>query len=193
VVARDFGFAPNPFYGLCTLATCKPNIRRTAQIGDWIIGTGSKSSGRGGHLVYAMKVTESMTFDEYWCNARFRDKRPTLRGSKKQAFGDNIYHRDAKGRWIQENSHHSLQDGSPNLENIDHDTRVDRVLISDRYMYWGADGPAVPSRFRDYDGLDVCLGRQGHRCNFPDQLVMEFIAWLEGLGSEGYVGRPYDW
>src|SRR5262245_31415483 len=39
VVARDYGFAPNPFYGFCTLATCKPDIRRTADIGDWIVGT----------------------------------------------------------------------------------------------------------------------------------------------------------
>lgn len=28
VVAHDFGFAPNPFDGLCTLATCKPDIRK---------------------------------------------------------------------------------------------------------------------------------------------------------------------
>ena len=42
VVARDYGFAPNPFYGCCTLATCKPIIRRMAQVGDWVIGTGSK-------------------------------------------------------------------------------------------------------------------------------------------------------
>ena len=42
VVARDYGFAPNPFFSTCTLATCKPKIRRTASVGDWIIGTGSK-------------------------------------------------------------------------------------------------------------------------------------------------------
>ena len=36
VVRYDSGFAPNPFYGYCTLATCKPNIRRSADIGDWV-------------------------------------------------------------------------------------------------------------------------------------------------------------
>ena len=30
-VAADTGFAPNPFHGFCTLACCKPGIRRTAQ------------------------------------------------------------------------------------------------------------------------------------------------------------------
>ena len=38
ILARDFGFAPNPFYSICSLATCKPIIRKKAQIGDWIIG-----------------------------------------------------------------------------------------------------------------------------------------------------------
>ena len=66
VVARDYGFAPNPFHGFCTLATCKPEIRRTAHVGDWIVGTGSKKKGRDAHVVYAMRVTEKMTFNAYW-------------------------------------------------------------------------------------------------------------------------------
>jgi hypothetical protein len=40
VVDRDFGFAPNPFYGVLTLATCKPRIRSVASMGDWVIGVG---------------------------------------------------------------------------------------------------------------------------------------------------------
>jgi len=40
VVDRDFGFAPNPFHGYCTLATCKAKIRNQARVGDWVIGNG---------------------------------------------------------------------------------------------------------------------------------------------------------
>jgi hypothetical protein len=36
--------APNPYHGICTLVICKPAIRRTANVGDWIIGLGSVSS-----------------------------------------------------------------------------------------------------------------------------------------------------
>ena len=96
VVARDYGFAPNPFFGVCTLATCKPIIRSVAAIGDWVMGTGSKQWNREHHVVYAMRVTESMTFEQYWNDPRFQKKKPNLRGSKKQAFGDNIYFRNAK-------------------------------------------------------------------------------------------------
>jgi hypothetical protein len=193
VVARDFGFAPNPFYGFCTLATCKPDIRKTAQAGDWVIGTGSKSNGREGHLVFAMRVSEAMTFDQYWADPRFESKRPSLHGSLKQAFGDNIYHHKGGGGWSQENSHHSMHDGSTNPENVEHDTRTDRVLISDHFAYWGGQGPDIPAEFRDWDGVDVCLGRQGHRCNFPEELVEQFVQWLEGPGMSGYVGRPGKW
>ena len=62
VVARDFGFAPNPFYGFCTLGTCKPKIRRSAKVGDWIVGTGSKTRRRARHIVFVMRVTEVKPF-----------------------------------------------------------------------------------------------------------------------------------
>ena len=44
VMIYDTGFAPNPFWGYCTLATCKPGIRRPAEQGDWIIGSGYKQN-----------------------------------------------------------------------------------------------------------------------------------------------------
>ena len=56
VVATDLGLAPNSFHGVCTLAVCKPKIRRTSRVGDWILGTGSKTRGRQGRVVYAMQV-----------------------------------------------------------------------------------------------------------------------------------------
>ncbi len=38
ILKVDSGFAPNPFHGWCTLACCKPAIRRKARPGDWIVG-----------------------------------------------------------------------------------------------------------------------------------------------------------
>ena len=78
VVARDYGFAPNPFFGICTLATCKPGIRGVAQIGDWVVGTGSKKHRREKHIVYAMRVTMAMTFNEYWTD-------PSIPGEETQS------------------------------------------------------------------------------------------------------------
>ncbi len=187
VVARDYGFAPNPFHGYCTLATCKPVIRRVAQPGDWVVGTGSARGKRVNRLVYAMRVAETLKFDEYWADPRFRSKRPNLHGSKKQAFGDNIY-RSAPEGWHQANSHHSMDNGTPNPRNIANDTQTDRVLIASEYVYWGGSGPFIPEEFHPL----VCDGR-GHRCKFPEDLIVRFIDWLRRNAGTGYQGEPLDW
>lgn len=190
VVARDYGFAPNPFHGFCTLATCKPGIRKSAAIGDWVVGTGSKSKGRDERLVYAMRVCEVLPFERYWEDPRFRQKRPSLLGSLKQAFGDNIYYRDPKtGQWRQKDSHHSLLNGGQNQANIARDTGANRVLISDDYVYWGGGGPEVP----EFRGFSVCKKGIGHKTDFPCDVVQEFIGWLRNLGDVGYCGAPLDW
>ena len=194
VVARDFGFAPNPFYQFCTLGTCKPKIRRRAEVGDWVVGTGSKTCGRAGHLVFVMQVTEIISFNDYWLDPRFEQKKPNLRGSKKQAFGDNIYYRDQNVRkWHQLDSHHSYPDGTPNIRNINNDTQTDRVLISDDYIYWGGKGPEIPATYRNFDGFDLCKVGVGHKCNFPDNMVNEFVDWIQSLEDQGYCGPPLDW
>ena len=192
VVARDYGFAPNPFVGVCTLATCKPNIRRIASVGDWIIGTGSRKQNRRGFLVYAMRVTETMTFDEYWKDDRFQRKIPNLRGSKKQAFGDNIYFKKDAVRWHQLDSHHSYRGGVPNPYNILNDTQTDRVLLSTDFTYWGGSGPEIPSELRDYDGFDICALRN-HKSRFPDDMIAWFVDWFRSLDACGYLGPPLDW
>lgn len=193
VVARDYGFAPNPFNGYCTLATCKPEIRKAASVGDWVLGTGSKTRGRANHVVFAMRVTDTLTFNEYWADSRFRSKRPNLRGSKKQAFGDNIYHRESdSGQWIQMNSHHSYLDGTTNLKNVVNDTKYDRLLLSDDFIYWGGSGPELPAVITGAKGVDVRAHR-GHKCRFPASLVIDFVDWIRSINEGGYLGEPLDW
>ena len=88
VVARDYGFAPNPFNGILTLAACKPVIRKGADVGSFVIGFTNKENGN--KLLYMMKVSEVCTFDQYWKDSRFLCKRPTMNGSLKSMYGDNI-------------------------------------------------------------------------------------------------------
>lgn len=193
VVARDYGFAPNPFGEFCTLATCKPEIRRLANVGDWIVGTGSGSAKwrRRGYLVYAMKVSEAMSFDQYWADPRFQNKKPNLRASRKLAFGDNIYHL-VGSKWAQLDSHHSLPGGAPNQSNILNDTQANRVLIAKEYAYWGGSGPEIPCGLRSFQGHDLCIGR-GYKRHFPPKMVDAFIAWFMSLGAQGCLGRPSEW
>ena len=190
VVARDFGFAPNPFYGLCTLATCKPQIRQAAMTGDWLVGTGSKTRQRDGYLVYAMRVSEAVSFNDYWDEPRFHNKRPNLHASKTRAFGDNIYQWDEpNGSWLQADSHHSLHDGTLNIHNVLRDTSVNRVLVSDDFVYFGGQGPKIPT----FGGKSIVHAGIGHRNNFSEETIIQFVEWLRGLEEIGYCGSPLDW
>lgn len=189
VVPYDSGFAPNPFHGFCTLATCKPRIRKGARVGDWIVGTGSKQNGLDGRLVYAMKVQEEMTFDEYFNDSRFQDKKPNPQGSREQQCGDNIYCR-AGSDWDQLKSYHGEEDKA-------HDTKTDRVLISKDYVYFGREGPEIPKDI-DSSGRWVCHEGRGHRkfdgSNPSDaEMIANFEEWIRSLGKTGVAGVPTDW
>lgn len=192
VVARDYGFAPNPFFGCCTLATCKPRIRAAANVGDWVVGTGSASKGRKGYLVYVMKVSAVMTFNEYWSSPQYQDKRPTMHGSLMQAFGDNIYHKNSSGRWVQMDSHHSYSNGRQNPHNIRNDTKIDRILVADKFAYWGGSGPKIPKAFRRFRNVDICAGRN-HKSDFPKELAEAFLSWFNSINESGYIAEPYEW
>ncbi|UWQ85530.1 hypothetical protein K3726_15855 [Leisingera caerulea] len=191
IVAYDSGFAPNPFNGYCTLATCKPEIRKRAVIGDWIIGTGSNKAGvrRGGFLVYAMRVQESLTFGEYWADPRFTRKKPNMFGSYRMACGDNIYRPRAEGGWHQLNSYHSRPDGTPYPKHINRDTSVDRVLISQDFVYFGAEGPPIPDELK---AARIVLAGRGRRKVTDTDAIAAFEAWLDDLGVRGFQGRPFD-
>lgn len=193
MVRYDVGFAPNPFHGWCTLATCKPGIRRGASIGDWIAGIGSRQKHIDDRLIYAMRVDEKMSFDEYWRDPRFQRKKPDVRGSLKYRYGDNIYHRNAAGTWEQSNSRHSLDTGAPNPQHVARDTSADAVLLSTLFTYWGGDGRIVPDPFRDWDGIDLCRpGRNYQWTRYPVEMREAFAAWIETL-TPGCQGEPADW
>ncbi|MDT4329135.1 hypothetical protein BJL95_02030 [Methylomonas sp. LWB] len=138
-ITRDYGFAPNPFHGICTLATCKPDIRKSANIGDWILGIGgSNMNSASRKCIFLMKVTKKISFQEYWHDPIYSIKKPLRNGSQVRMVGDNIYHVDLHGNWLQEDSHHSNPDGSINHENLKRDAgKTDDVLLSDKFLYFG--------------------------------------------------------
>lgn len=190
-IEHDYGLAPNPFGGFCTLAICKPTIRgnKNLKMGDWIIGTGSAKLKNLNHLIFAMKVEEKLDFNQYWNDERFQYKKPILNGSLSKMYGDNIYHQNSKGEWIQENSAHSLQNGTPNKKHIKTDTGGKYVLISQTYYYFGSNCILIPDKFRE-----VCnRGRNMKGPSIPDNIAFEFIDWLQSKYSYGIHGDPINW
>lgn len=178
VVARDYGFAPNPFYGVLTLATCKQRIRKVASVGDYIIG--NADAARGNKLIYMAKVSEVTTFDRYWYDRRFQCKKPVMNGSQKKLYGDNIYHHDETGNWLQDNSHHTNNDGSINVDNLKRDTgTTDHVLICNEFIYLGKSMIDLPKEFASCIHYGI-----NHHC--PDYATAERLwNYLRGLFPDG--------
>ena len=138
IVTNDMGFAPNPYHGYCTLACCKPDLRRTAKKGDWIIGLSGKK--KGFELIYIMTITkEPIRFVDYYHD--YKRKRP----SSQFAIGDNIY-KPIKNNPQYVSDYKQLQSEHSKGKDENMDTKIhdlgnklqnDRVLISDDFIYYG--------------------------------------------------------
>lgn len=191
VVDRDFGFAPNPFHGYCTLATCKPKIRNTARVNDWVIGMGGRRLKATGRCVFAMCVTEVITFNEYWSKPEFFDKKPVINGSRKMMVGDNIYHKKLDNIWHQALSHHSSKDGGIDFSNLSKDTSSEKVLISRRFCYFGKDAPVIAPSLLNSVGYKNQIG---HR-TFDRETAAAIFDWLNDTIPESFnqvIADPFD-
>lgn len=185
VIPRDYGFAPNPYFDYCTLATCKPRIRKSAQVGDWIGAFGSAHMTIRGKLVFLMLVDEVLTFDEYWDDPRFQNKRPIFNKSVMYMYGDNIYHH-LENKWAQEPSHHSKVDGNINYINLNNDTKTDRVLIATEYYYFGNNAIDMPIEFASLIWRQI-----GYKICRDESLVERFIEYIRRNFERGIHGIPY--
>jgi hypothetical protein len=178
VIVNDSGFAPNPYWGYCTLATCKPVIRSTAKPGDWVIGIGSKVGVGNGKLVYAMHVSDVIPFEQYNSDSRFKLKKPLAGQTPGRLCGDNIYYKGAGGEWMQRRSFHSA-------EHMERDLHGRNALVAEHFYYFGRNAVEVPREF----GTLVAKGR-GHRCAFDLEVTGAFISWLQKNFAPGTHGEP---
>jgi len=179
VVTVDRGLAPNPFWGMCTLAVCTPNhMGCKADMGDWIAGVTPASSGQ--KLLYVMEISEVVNFDDYFSRAEFAAKKPVRDGTPEQRCGDNFYSLESN-RWVQHwNPWHA---GSLALEQ---DTRYPRVFVAERFWYLGRKAMPVPERFR------AMFGGRGLRKNHPPGLAPAFKNWVSSTLPEGVSAKPRD-
>jgi hypothetical protein len=198
VVAHDTGFAPNPFWGFCTLACCKPDIRRVVgknfQSGDdyWIVGLTPKA--KDNKIIYVMRVTDVVSFDEYFNNKKYETKKPDF--TKKELIyqlGDNIYQPFGNGEYTQLRSVHSKNCKNENWKEDPcekcKDLKGKYVLISDCFYYLGREAEDLPA-----DLKELKVGR-GCRCNFEDATKLAFLEYVEDkLSSKnGITAPPSNW
>lgn len=180
----DDGAAPNPFRGMCSLAICKPGIRRVAKEGDWVAGLGSKNAPSGnlsGHLVYAMRVERSLSLKEYDQEAgtKWPHRIPNVQSADLwERLGDCIYDY-SMGNPLQRAGVHGK-------DNIKTDLSGENVLISRDFYYFGNRAIRLP----DYL-LPICHQTQGHKSDSNSPYLDHFVGWLRKLPFAS--GQMHGW
>lgn len=196
-VAHDGGSAPNPFHGVCTLAICKPAIRRVAKPGDVVVGLGCGSE--SARVVYCMLVEGTIAWSAYIaaCHGRGAVAAPGVDAqswkkkipSGGQDPGDCIwteqaYYADARDSW----SGHGGQDDFAR-DVVD----GKNVLFGTAFWYFGkgdANAVLLP------DDLSAIIPGRGHRSNANEAFRPRFVDFFNselvrrGIASPGRWGAP---
>lgn len=177
VLRYDGNFAPHIRGGICSLACCKPMIRRYAARGDWIIGFATRKESRGEAVVrYAMVVTnDPLPLAEYWRSRHGRR--------------DAIYRPDGDGLvWVEnEFSDH------PDVHGQKRDMSGANALLSTQYWYFDIPGQDLYAALRPQFRSDGECGEAGRRIFFggrgqkynglaPGDFAM-IKGWLEGIAA----------
>lgn len=164
----DEGAAPNPFWGICTLNICKPVIRRIAQIGDWVVGTGSREAGFENKVVYAMEVTDKMSMRDYFffCKDQLHEKFPNFHSADyMERVGDCIYDFSFTPPTILPSVH--------NEGNRNRDMGGRYCLLSNHFYYFGDNPETLPPEL-----LPIVRQGQGHKSVSNDPYIDNFVEWI---------------
>lgn len=200
---NDSGFAPNPFFGYLTLATCKPGIRRTKKKGDWVAGFTSKfldGSNIGEEkLVFLMKVDDEVPIYDYYNDPRFGSKIPIFNHPKPVLrAGDNIYKpqintplKDDDYLQIRNHNHWNFKEDCESCDEKKHDLSGKCVLISQEYWYYGRETLIIPARIRP----NVPVKQTGYGSLTDNKtLINDFIEYVYSSSSgKRIIARPDTW
>ena len=275
VMTSDSGFAPNPFYGACTLACCKPKIRKgvaneifvkikktlasdkrltkekkeeilkdlgleateeelknfDSQIKDlflrgdegllksigcqskeefikeqkiYIIGLAGKQLkeklGKAGEdknpMVYVMRVTDILTYDQYYHDDKYKEKIP--HGFNVVDANDNT-----SINWCGDNIYKSVEGQNPDAGELavkkafhdkndkKHDLSGEYVLVSDaeNFIYYGKKAGEAPDVGEAYKYV-------GHKkINFIDksgdnEALRKFLCGFDKIERKGVIAPP---
>jgi hypothetical protein len=173
----DAGSAPNIQGNICSLAICKPQIRKSANVGDIIIGLRARSGDLGGlgphaidSVLYCMQVTKKIPIEEYesYCRTHAPMKIPTL----DNLIGDCQY----------TSSLSLIPFGPHGPSNIQRDLSGKYVLLAEGRQSFHYRKDPVGHRLSSSltDAWEVDHVKRGHHVKlFTEETRKEFIDWLK--------------
>lgn len=191
-MTHDNGFAPNPFQGFMTLANCKPYFRKYKKVNDWIAGFTSKKLNNEiqgeEKLVYLMKVTRKVTYEEYWNNPEYECKKPINHSLiLENKAGDNIYkpNKELASGFEKITFYNHLEDYLTSI-----DLSGQNVLISEYFYYFGGKPISIPKEFRP----EVPKSQSAHgKRTYNIDTISLLLNYLESKYCMGIINLPLDW
>lgn len=178
-LVADNGGAPCVYNGILSLSICKPRIRQSANVGDWIIGFGGKSVEKlRERLIYIAQVTEVIENGDYYALDNYRDRPDCIY----KRVGNDYEFDDSK-------QFHGPDDLTHDLGHAPVYDRA-RNLLCNRFVYFGREGDrsVIEPVFDLYNGLPRDFVK-----NHPDDRRKRFEEFIQSIVSRyGYkvLGKP---
>ena len=160
----DNGGAPAVYMGRLSLAICKPRIRGSAAVGDWIVGIAGKSLHPDSGLLDVAQVDEILEDGEYYRDTRFARRPDAIyewKGSRLKLRADPRFHDS-------EDAFRDIGSG-PTYSKA-------RVLLSSRFRYYGR---ATSVWYAAVSSLAHQMGQArgiGHKVDLSE---VEYKAWMK--------------
>jgi hypothetical protein len=173
VLADDNGMAPCAEDGVLSLCCCKPMIRRSAKVGEWVIGFVPQSLGRG-RVAWVGQVSAVIPMGEY-----------EQRYSGRQ---DAIYRLAGHGPDGREILTPLREDYHASERSRTRDRNGKNALIFEPFWYWGGDGVAASEEIA---GLAHYYIGQTARNSCPE-MVAALKNWVRSMSPPGVHGKPRD-
>lgn len=202
-MTNDTGFAPNPFHGIITLSCCKPGIRKTKKVGDWVAGFTSKSliyqynqflkkhglknyrRFNGEELIFLMQVEKKMSFNEFWKDPDFGCKKPNNEYLIAKT-GDNIYSPNPYSYY----EYKQIKNPNHDENSIKRDLSGLYVLASKKFYYFGINSLKLDSSIAPK--IPKTQTYYGIRTHDESQSQV-FIEYIQAQYSTGMHGHPFMW
>ena len=192
-LTHDTGFAPNPFFGYLTLANCKPGIRRTKKIGDFIAGFTSKGLNGDGagkeKLIYIMKVEEIIPHFSYFYDKKFKNKIPKDNKGFIYRAGDNIY-KPKMDNYKSWEDFETIQNWNHSDGDKKEDLSGEKILVSNEFWYFGKNAISIPQELRP----KVPTKQDKAGWETEPELAQKLLDWLKKeFPKYGIYSKPHRW
>lgn len=154
----DSGSGPCVTDRLLTLAICKPKIRASGRIGDWVFGFGSKTT-LGSRLIYIAEITDKLNNGEYYRMKAYQHRE------------DCIYQWNGERLEWKPGSRHHINGSRKDIG--DPPWNQASVLVSEDFRYFGCEG--TTDYMTQYPVLARAIEKlgQGHRVNHGELVEKE--------------------